>query len=109
MLEIQTYRHYGHSIADANASKYRTPEEIQRYKDEHDPITVWEKRLIAEGIFTAEDAKLIGKEAMAEANEAAVFADESAPPTVEDLQKHVYWETDNNTEASNIGRHFFND
>ena len=49
VLEIQTYRWYGHSVADANAKKYRTPEEIQSYKDEHDPIALWEKRLIDEG------------------------------------------------------------
>jgi pyruvate dehydrogenase E1 component alpha subunit len=109
VLEVQTYRHYGHSIADANASKYRSPEEIQRYKDEHDPILLWEKKLIAEGVFTAEEAKAIAKEAMAEATEAAEFAEQSDPPTFEDISKHVYWETDNNTEASKIGRHFFND
>ena len=109
VLEIQTYRWYGHSVADANAKKYRTPEEIQRYKDEHDPIALWENRLIGEGVFTAEDAKQIGKDAMAEANEAAEFAKQSPPPTIEDLQKHVYWETDQGTEASKIGRHFFND
>lgn len=109
LLEVQTYRYYGHSVADANAKKYRTPEEIQRYKDEHDPIALWEKKLIAEGLFTAEDAKEIGKEAMAEATEAAEFADASAAPTEEDIMKHVYWETDNDTESSKIGRHFFND
>ena len=32
LLEIQTYRYYGHSVADANAKKYRTPEEIEKYK-----------------------------------------------------------------------------
>ena len=31
LLEIQTYRYYGHSVADANAKKYRTPEEIEQY------------------------------------------------------------------------------
>jgi len=73
------------------------------------PISLWESRLIAEGVFTAADAKQISSEAMAEASEAADFADQSAPPTIEDVQKHVYWETDNETEASKIGRHFFND
>ncbi|HAN82269.1 MAG TPA: pyruvate dehydrogenase (acetyl-transferring) E1 component subunit alpha, partial [Verrucomicrobiales bacterium] len=37
------------------------------------------------------------------------FAEESPPPTIEDITNDVYWETDNNTEASQIGRHFFND
>ena len=37
LLEIDTYRYYGHSIADANHKKYRTPEEIENYKQNHDP------------------------------------------------------------------------
>lgn len=109
VLEIQTYRHYGHSIADANAKVYRTPEEIQKYKDEHDPIILWQKKLIGEGHLTEDEAKKIGSEAMKEATEAAAFADKSAAPTIEDIQKDVYWETDNETDASKIGRHFFND
>jgi pyruvate dehydrogenase E1 component alpha subunit len=32
LLEIQTYRYYGHSVADANAKKYRTAEEIEQYR-----------------------------------------------------------------------------
>ena len=57
LLEIQTYRYYGHSVADANAAKYRTPEEIERYKSDHDPIRIWERRLTEEGIATAEELK----------------------------------------------------
>ena len=30
-------------------------------------------------------------------------------PTIADISTDVYWETDNNTPASKIGRHFFND
>jgi len=47
VLEIDTYRYYGHSIADANHKKYRTPEEIEDYKQNHDPISVYRRRLIA--------------------------------------------------------------
>ncbi|MEM9080610.1 MAG: thiamine pyrophosphate-dependent enzyme [Verrucomicrobiota bacterium] len=109
LLEIQTYRYYGHSVADANAKKYRTPEEIQRYKDEHDPINLWEQRLIAEGLLTAEEAKQIGKEATQEAKASSEYAEQSPAPTVDDIMDDVYWETDNNTEASRVGRHFFTD
>src|SRR5262249_16740239 len=51
ILEIQTYRHYGHSVADANASKYRTPDEIEKYKQQHDPIIIFKRRLVAEGVL----------------------------------------------------------
>jgi hypothetical protein len=32
---------------------------------------------------------------MAEADVAAVFAEESPDPTVADITKHIYWEEDN--------------
>jgi pyruvate dehydrogenase E1 component alpha subunit len=107
LLEVQTYRYYGHSIADANAKKYRTPEEIERYKTHHDPMRLWKKRLIDEGVLTEERAQEIETEAKAEVQAAVKFADESEPPTVADIQKDVYWETDHETAASQQGRHFF--
>lgn len=59
LLEIDTYRYYGHSVADANAKKYRSPEEIEFYKQNHDPITLWEKRLREEGILDDAGLKTI--------------------------------------------------
>jgi len=109
VLEITTYRYYGHSVADANAKKYRTPEEIENYKNNFDPIRLWQKRLIEEGVLTEESADAIDREAKAEAAASTKFAEESPAPTIEDITTDVYWETDNNTPASKIGRHFFTD
>jgi pyruvate dehydrogenase E1 component alpha subunit len=36
-LEMRTYRYRGHSVADANAEKYRTKAEIESYKRDFDP------------------------------------------------------------------------
>ena len=107
ILEIDTYRYYGHSVADANAQKYRTPEEIENYKKNHDPIAVFRAKLVAEGILSDEQADKISKAANAEAAEAVKFAEEAPVPTIADISTDVYWETDNNTEASKIGHHFF--
>ncbi len=109
VLEIDTYRYYGHSVADSRAKKYRTPEEIENYKQNHDPITVFERRLMTEGILNEEQSKAIHQEAKNEAAAAAKFADESPAPTIADISTDIYWETDNDTPASKIGRHFFND
>ncbi len=109
LLEIDTYRYYGHSVADANYKKYRTPEEIEAYKKNHDPITLFRARLIEEGVLTDESADAINKAASEEAAAAVKFADESPAPTISDISTDVYWETDNQTDASAIGRHFFND
>lgn len=107
LLEIDTYRYYGHSIADANHKKYRAAEEIKKYQAEHDPLRHWRRQLVAEGVLTDEEAEDIDTEAKKEANASHDFADSSAPPTVESIMEDVYWETDNQTEASQIGRHFF--
>ncbi|MGJ8676987.1 MAG: thiamine pyrophosphate-dependent dehydrogenase E1 component subunit alpha [Akkermansiaceae bacterium] len=109
ILEITTYRYYGHSVADANAKKYRSPEEVENYKTYHDPTRLWRRRIIEEGIVTDAEADAIDKAAKKEADASAIFALESEPPTVESIFDDVYWETDNNTESSKIGRHFFND
>ncbi len=109
VLEIDTYRYYGHSVADANHKKYRTPEEIENYKANHDPISVFERKLLAEGVLTDELVKSINQAAKDEAAASAKFADESPAPTIADISTDVYWETDNQTEASKIGHHFFND
>ncbi|MFK7850522.1 MAG: pyruvate dehydrogenase (acetyl-transferring) E1 component subunit alpha [Akkermansiaceae bacterium] len=107
LLEIDTYRYYGHSVADANHKKYRTPEEISNYKDNHDPINVFRKKLLEEGVLTEEKNTEIDTAAKAEAAESVKFAEESPAPTISDISTDVYWESDNDTEASKIGQHFF--
>lgn len=109
ILEIATYRYYGHSIADANHKKYRTPEEIENYKQNHDPIRLWERRLIDEGVLNDELVKEIDQAAKQEAAASVEFAESSPAPTAESIMENVYWESDNDTEASKIGRHFFTD
>lgn len=110
IIEIDTYRYYGHSVADSrHKGGYRTPEEIENYKQNHDPIAVYRRRLVDEGILTVESAKEIDKAATREAADSVVFADESPAPTIADISTDVYWESDNNTPASKIGRLFFND
>jgi len=107
MIEIMTYRHKGHSVADANAEKYRTKEEIQTYMNEHDPIEFWKNVLIGEGILTEDDYKAINKEAGSEAEAAAAFAIKSPYPDESEIFDDIYWEVDNRTEAGSTGRHFF--
>jgi pyruvate dehydrogenase E1 component alpha subunit len=109
LLEIQTYRYYGHSVADANAKKYRAPEEIEEYKSKHDPLRTWGKRLIDEGILNEGQIEEIDQQAKAEANAAVKFAEESLYPEIGDVFNDIYWEVDNQTDAARHGTYFFND
>ncbi|MEM0970032.1 MAG: pyruvate dehydrogenase (acetyl-transferring) E1 component subunit alpha [Verrucomicrobiota bacterium] len=109
LVEVATYRYFGHSVADANAKKYRTKDEIERYKTNHDPISTWRQTLLAEEIITDEDYKQISSDAKQEAEEAALFAEQSEFPPESDILRHVYSEVDEETEAGLTGKHFFND
>jgi pyruvate dehydrogenase E1 component alpha subunit len=109
VLEIITYRYRGHSIADANADKYRTKEEVKDYQERKDPITQWQKLLIEDGVIDEDGAKAIDKEARAEAETAARFADDSPYPREESIIEDVYWTTDHPGKHDNAGRIFFND
>ncbi len=109
VLEINTYRHYGHSVADANAKKYRSPEEIEHYKTHHDPLRLWQAVLKSEGHLDEATAAKLDNDARAEAEAAARFAEESPYPEEEDIFDDVYWEVDHRTASGATGRHFFND
>ena len=106
VVEIRTYRYRGHSVADPD-NTYRTKAEIEEYRNTKDPIQVFLHKLLAEGVLTAETADQIDAEARAEAEVAAEFADASPYPTPDDIQKDVYWESDNPTERKSAGRLFF--
>lgn len=109
VLEVDTYRYYGHSIADAKAKVYRAEEEIERYKQNHDPIRIFKKRLIEEGILTDEKYDQIDAAATEEAEQSVQFAEESPLPSVDSITEDVYFEVDRQTVAGRTGRHFFND
>ncbi len=110
VLEFDTYRYYGHSVADAkHKGGYRTEEEIAEYKAQHDPIQLFKARLIAEKVLTEEQYEAIAAEAKTEAAAAATFAENSPIPTEASIFEDVYFEVDRQTEAGRTGRHFFND
>ena len=109
VLEVATYRYYGHSVADANAKKYRSPEEIERYKTDFDPITRWENQLLKEKVVTPAQIETIDAEAKAEAAAAAEFGIASPWPSEESIFEDIYHEVDHKTEAGQTGRFFFSE
>jgi pyruvate dehydrogenase E1 component alpha subunit len=109
VLEVATYRYYGHSVADANAKKYRSPEEIERYKTDFDPITRWENQLLKEKVVTPAQIEKIDAEAKAEAAAAAEFGIASPWPSEESIFEDIYHEVDHKTEAGLTGRFFFSE
>ncbi len=109
LLEIHTYRYQGHSIADANHKKYRTKEEIDDYRKNHDPITLYRDFILKSKLLDEDQVKQIDQDAKAEAEKSAQFAEESPFPEEGDIVKDVYWEEDNPDQKVSEGRIFFND
>ena len=107
IVEIDTYRYRGHSVADPD-NTYRAKAEIEEYRRTKDPIQVFQNELVAEGVMDLALAEKIDAEVREEADISANFAEASPFPTAGDLQKDVYWEADNPSERTSGGRLFFN-
>ncbi|MDD4349220.1 MAG: pyruvate dehydrogenase (acetyl-transferring) E1 component subunit alpha [Opitutales bacterium] len=106
IVEFMTYRYRGHSMSDPDKS-YRTKEEIENYKKNKDPITLFEVTLREEGILDDEAIKSIHADATAEAERSAQFADMSPFPPPEELMTDVYWESDHPKQRQSQGSLFF--
>lgn len=105
-VEIDTYRYRGHSVADPD-NTYRSKQEIEEYRRTKDPIQVFQTQLVFEGVLNDSLVAQIDEAARAEAERAAEFAEASPFPTVDDIQKDVYWEADHPAERKSGGRLFF--
>ncbi len=83
ILEVKTYRYRGHSMSDP--AKYRTREEVQKMKEERDPIEHVRSLLLTGNHATEDDLKTIDREIKEIVNEAAEFSKESPEPEVSEL------------------------
>ncbi|MCL4155775.1 UNVERIFIED_CONTAM: hypothetical protein GTU68_062713, partial [Idotea baltica] len=72
VLEVKTYRYRGHSMSDP--AKYRTREEVQKMREERDPIEQVRDMLLTGKHATEDDLKAIDKDIKATVNESAEFA-----------------------------------
>lgn len=82
ILEVMTYRYRGHSMSDP--AKYRAKEEVEDYKNNHDPIQAI-KNLMNEAGIKEDDLKVIDKEIKEIVNDAAEFAKTSPELPAEEL------------------------
>mmetsp|Transcript_29037 Transcript_29037/g.55779 ORF Transcript_29037/g.55779 Transcript_29037/m.55779 type:complete len:335 (-) Transcript_29037:1904-2908(-) len=88
ILEIKTYRYRGHSMSDP--AKYRTREEVQKMRDERDPIEAVRSMLLTGKHATEDDLKAIDKEIKEVVNASAEFAKESPEPALDELWTDIY-------------------
>ena len=83
ILEMQTYRYRGHSMSDP--AKYRTREEVQKMRDQQDPIEQVRTRLMKEHGTTEDDLKAVDAKIRGIVAEAADFAQSNPEPDPSEL------------------------
>ena len=88
ILEVKTYRYRGHSMSDP--AKYRTREEVQKMRQERDPIESVRSLLLTGKHASEDDLKASDKKAKEIVNASAEFAKNSPEPAVEELWTDIY-------------------
>lgn len=83
VLEMQTYRYRGHSMADP--AKYRSAEEVQKIRETQDPIEKLRAQLIEAGIASAEELRAMDAATRARVNDAAEYAAHQLEPDAGEL------------------------
>jgi pyruvate dehydrogenase E1 component alpha subunit len=90
ILEMLTYRYRGHSMSDP--AKYRTREEVEKMRTEHDPIEQVRARLLQKKWVSEDELKKIDAGVRDIVNEAAEFATNDPEPDPSELWTDAYAE-----------------
>ena len=86
ILEMKTYRYRGHSMSDP--AKYRTRDEVDAMRKQHDPIEQLRDLLLREGVEEAW-IKDVDKQIKQEVTKAADFALQSPEPDASELMTDI--------------------
>jgi pyruvate dehydrogenase E1 component alpha subunit len=101
IVNLETYRFRGHSMSDPVSGTYRTTEEVDRRKQEEDPIVVLREKLFQGDLLDQKGLEEMDAKARRLAQEAVDFADASPLPEPGALYTNVW------AELNPHGRHFF--
>ena len=93
LVDLRTYRFRGHSMSDPVSGTYRSTEEVERHKQESDPIAILRDQLFDEDILDQDTLEGMDATAKTIAAEAADFAEDSPIPDPEALYEDVWAET----------------
>lgn len=91
LLEMKTYRYRGHSMSDPGL--YRSKEEVNDFKEHHDPIETLKSLIVKKKFAGEEELKEIEKEIRNRVQEATNFAQDSPEPGEDQLYTDIYVST----------------
>ena len=87
ILEMMTYRYRGHSMSDP--AKYRSKDEVQKMRSEHDPIEQVKARLMDKGWASEDELKAIDKDVRDIVADSADFAQNDPEPDASELYTDI--------------------
>lgn len=87
IIEMVTYRYRGHSMSDP--AKYRSRDEVDEMRKDHDPITTLKDMLLEDGDIDEAGLKEIDAEIRKVVSEAAEFAQNSPEPKTDELYTDI--------------------
>ena len=99
ILEIKTYRYRGHSMSDP--AKYRTREEVDAMRKQHDPIDQMREVLKNQNI-TDEQLKSIDSDVKVTVTKATEFAQTSPEPDVAELFTDILLPVDDGGQLGKV-------
>lgn len=94
LMELNTYRYFGHSMSDPGTS-YRSRDEIQEIRQKRDPITGFKERIIGGNLASAAEIKAIDQEVKKVVDAAVKLARTDPEPPNEDMAMYIYSEGTN--------------
>ncbi|KAG7211157.1 hypothetical protein KM043_010481 [Ampulex compressa] len=89
VIEMVTYRYFGHSMSDPGVG-YRTREEIKAVQTEQDPIALFGKLVVENGLMTEEELQKVRDATYKEVDEELELAKADVWPDMSDIATHVY-------------------
>ncbi|MFM2281265.1 MAG: hypothetical protein RLZZ444_3496 [Pseudomonadota bacterium] len=87
IMEMLTYRYRGHSMSDP--AKYRSKDEVQKMRSEHDPIEQVRARILEKKWATEDDLKAIDKDVRDIVADSADFAQADREPDPSELYTDI--------------------
>jgi len=87
LIEANTYRFVGHSMADPG--NYRNPKELAEWKTK-DPITHFVNYALSQNIFGPDDIAVIDERVKEIVQDTVEFAKQSPEPEIESMHRDIY-------------------
>ena len=89
-IECMTYRYYGHHVGDINRAYYRPKAEEQDWRDNRDPLTLLEKKLLETKLVEKSTIDQINASVQKEIEEGMQFAINAPYPNISEVSENVY-------------------